>query len=274
MPNIVVRGITGLIYVLSVIAAIFIHPIVCVIYFFVIAMLGQNEFYHNAKKAEIRPNVLLGNILGIILYFIVVICSYCEENLFAICLACLTAVSLLIFVVELYSKAKEHFTNISYTFLGGIYVVVPLALTSLIINIKGDFSPMILMSVFIFAWCNDTFAYLTGMKFGKHKLFERISPKKTWEGSIGGAVSVIIAAVIISLFSDSMQVYDYIIIAVLTSIVGTFGDLAESMFKRQIGVKDSGNILPGHGGILDRFDILLLVLPVIYAYLKVRFILY
>lgn len=274
MPNIVVRGITGLIYVLSVIAAIFIHPIVCVIYFFVIAMLGQNEFYHNAKKAEIRPNVLLGNILGIILYFIVVICSYCEENLFAICLACLTAVSLLIFVVELYSKAKEHFTNISYTFLGGIYVVVPLALTSLIINIKGDFSPMILMSVFIFAWCNDTFAYLTGMKFGKHKLFERISPKKTWEGSIGGAVSVIIAAVIISLFSDSMQVYDYIIIAVLTSIVGTFGDLAESMFKRQIGVKDSGNILPGHGGILDRFDILLLVLPVVYAYLKVRFILY
>lgn len=274
MPNIVVRGITGLIYVLSVIAAIFIHPIVCVIYFFVIAMLGQNEFYHNAKKAEIRPNVLLGNILGIILYFIVVICSYCEENLFAICLACLTAVSLLIFVVELYSKAKEHFTNISYTFLGGIYVVVPLALTSLIINIKGDFSPMILMSVFIFAWCNDTFAYLTGMKFGKHKLFERISPKKTWEGSIGGAVSVIIAAVIISLFSDSMQVYDYIIIAVLTSIVGTFGDLTESMFKRQIGVKDSGNILPGHGGILDRFDILLLVLPVVYAYLKVRFILY
>lgn len=274
MPNIVVRGITGLVYVLSVIAAIFIHPIVCVIYFFVIAMLGQNEFYHNAKKAEIRPNVLLGNILGIILYFIVVICSYCEENLFAICLACLTAVSLLIFVVELYSKAKEHFTNISYTFLGGIYVVVPLALTSLIINIKGDFSPMILMSVFIFAWCNDTFAYLTGMKFGKHKLFERISPKKTWEGSIGGAVSVIIAAVIISLFSDSMQVYDYIIIAVLTSIVGTFGDLTESMFKRQIGVKDSGNILPGHGGILDRFDILLLVLPVVYAYLKVRFILY
>lgn len=274
MPNIVVRGITGLVYVLSVIAAIFIHPIVCVIYFFVIAMLGQNEFYHNAKKAEIQPNVLLGNILGIILYFIVVICSYCEENLFAICLACLTAVSLLIFVLELYSKAKEHFTNIAYTFLGGIYVVVPLALTSLIINIKGDFSPMILMSVFIFAWCNDTFAYLTGMKFGKHKLFERISPKKTWEGSIGGAVSVIIAAVIISLFSDSMQVYDYIIIAVLTSIVGTFGDLTESMFKRQIGVKDSGNILPGHGGILDRFDILLLVLPVVYAYLKVRFILY
>lgn len=272
MPNIVVRGITGLVYVLSVIAAIFIHPIVCVAYFFIIAIAGQNEFYHNVKKYNIKPNILLGNLLGIILYFMIVICSSCEEDLSAVFLAALIVVSLLVFIVELYSKAKEHFTNVAYTFLGGIYAVVPLALTSLIISIKGDFSPMILMSVFIFAWCNDTFAYLTGMKFGKHKLFERISPKKTWEGSIGGAVSVIIAAVIISLFSDSMQVYDYIIIAVLTSIVGTFGDLAESMFKRQIGVKDSGNILPGHGGILDRFDILLLVLPVVYAYLKIRFI--
>lgn len=274
MSNLITRAITGSIYVLSVIVAIFIHPIICMAYFFVIAIIGLNEFYFNAKKTDIKPNIVLGNILGIVTYCIIVLCSFCEENLSSILYSCLIIICLAIFIGELYSKAKQPFTNIAYTFLGCLYVVMPLALTSLIINIKGDFSPMILMSVFIFAWCNDTFAYLTGRQFGKHKLFERISPKKTWEGGIGGFVSVIIAAVIISLCSNSLQVYDYIIVAVLTSIVGTFGDLTESMFKRQIGVKDSGKILPGHGGILDRFDILLLAIPVVYAYLKIRFEIY
>lgn len=274
MPNIVVRGITGLFYVLSVIAAIFIHPLVCIAYFFIIAMTGLNEFYINTKKAEIYPNVFLGNILGMLLYATIVLCSSCEEYMSSVLLAAIIVVSMLVFVFELYSRRKNHFTNIAYTFLACLYVVVPLALTSLIINIKGDFSPMILMAVFIFAWCNDTFAYLVGMKFGKHKLFESISPKKTWEGSIGGFLSVIVAGIIISLCSDALLLWDYIIIAVLTSVVGTFGDLTESMFKRQLGVKDSGKILPGHGGILDRFDILLLVLPVVYAYLVIRFSLF
>ncbi|MDO5760219.1 MAG: phosphatidate cytidylyltransferase [Bacteroidota bacterium] len=271
MSNMITRAITGTFYVLSVIAAIFIHPIVCMTYFFIVAMIGLNEFYINSRKATIRPNILFGNILGVLLYAMIILCSSCEENLSSLFYSILIVICLATFISELYHKEKQPFTNIAYTFLGVIYVVVPLALTSLIVNIKGDFSPMILMAIFIFAWCNDTFAYLVGRKFGKHKLFERISPKKTWEGSIGGFVSVIIAAIIIALCDNSIEVYDYIIIAILTSIVGTFGDLTESMFKRQIGVKDSGKILPGHGGILDRFDILLLSLPIVYAYLRLRF---
>ena len=265
MPNIVVRGITGLVYVLSVIAAIFIHPIVCVAYFFIIAIAGQNEFYHNVKKYNIKPNVLLGNLLGIILYFMIVICSSCEEDLSAVFLAALIVVSLLVFIVELYSKAKEHFTNIAYTFLGGIYAVVPLALTSLIINIKGDFSPMILMSVFIFAWCNDTFAYLTGMKFGKHKLAPTISPKKSIEGSIAGtAFSIVIPPVFAILtnvhkvlFPNLQDVWAIILIIVFSlvlSIIDEIGDLFASKLKREYAIKDYSQIFPGHGGILDRFD--------------------
>lgn len=265
------RGITGFIYVLSVIAAVFIDPMVCAIYFFLIAILGLNEFYHNSKKADIRPNIVLGNLLAVPTYFLVISCSVCNELLFSILVALLIVLFLCVFIVELYSKSKQHFTNIAYTLLGVVYVVVPLSFANSIVNIRGDFSPMILMSVFIFAWCNDTFAYLVGRKFGKHKLFESVSPKKTWEGSLGGFVSVIVAAVIISCFSTCMQTCDFAVIAVLTSVVGAYGDLTESMFKRQVGVKDSGKILPGHGGILDRFDILLLALPVVYAYLKIRF---
>ena len=272
MSNLLQRAITGTFYVLSVIFAIYIHPIVCAVYFFVIAIVGLNEFYFNSKKISLKPNIILGNALGVLTYLYILSCPSCEERLSLYLRSCLILILLLLLIFKLFdTKTKTQFTDIAYTLLGVLYVVVPLALTNLILSIKGDFSPMILMSIFIFAWCNDTFAYLTGRKIGKHKLFERISPKKTWEGAAGGVLSVIIAALIISFCSDILTFADFVVIALLTSLVGTFGDLTESMFKRQVGVKDSGKILPGHGGILDRFDILLLVLPVVYLYLTLRF---
>lgn len=274
MTNLQTRTITGAVYVLSVILAIFLHPLVCFFYFFAVSMIGLWEFYHNSEKKDIHPNKYIGFALAIITYL-----SFgftISSNIFILLsLGLLLSLIILLFVamlvMELYRKESSPFTNISYTLLGIVYVVVPLALTNIIIQIN-DYQPMILMSVFIFAWCNDTFAYLVGRKFGKHKLFERISPKKTWEGSIGGFLSVIIAAIVVACFSKAIAWYDYVAIAIITSIVGTFGDLVESMFKRQMGVKDSGNILPGHGGILDRFDILLLALPVVTAYLLIIFL--
>lgn len=288
MNNLLKRAITGIVYVLSVIVALFIHPMITAIYFFVVAMIGLWEFYNIvSQKDGIKPNTIIGILLAIVIYmtFVYITGFDCELNVLRyvgiFCFLAIIPTLIVLFVVELYRNRATAFVNIAYTLLGVIYVVIPLALTNLIIHTDGQtlsfnlvYTPMVLMSVFIFAWSNDTFAYLTGIKFGKHKLFERISPKKTWEGWIGGFVFTIIAAVIVSYFTDSLSTFDFIVIAVITSVIGTFGDLIESMLKRQVGVKDSGNILPGHGGILDRFDILLLVLPAVteYFFIKMLFI--
>ena len=129
------------------------------------------------------------------------------------------------------------------------------------------FSFQIIIGFFILLWSSDTGAYLAGRFFGKHKLFERISPKKTWEGSIGGGVLSLIAAYVISLFFHNIELKDWMILAIITVVGGGLGDLVESMHKRNLNVKDSGNLLPGHGGILDRFDGLFIAVPFIYAYL-------
>ncbi|MCF0210171.1 MAG: phosphatidate cytidylyltransferase [Bacteroidales bacterium] len=254
------RTITGTIYVISVVAAIYLPPLACAIYFAVVAALGLWEFYSNLQKTTtISPNFIGGFLVAVATYSMFLGRKYSAIALLSVAL-------FYIVISELYRKKENPFTNIAYTVFGVMYIVVPLACTNLI---RTQLEPIILMSVFIFAWCNDTFAYLTGMKFGKHKLFERISPKKTWEGFIGGFCFVVIAAIIIAQFTTALPVFDLIVIAIITSVIGTYGDLIESMFKRQIGVKDSGNILPGHGGILDRFDIMLLVLPAVTVYLMI-----
>ncbi|MBP3254625.1 MAG: phosphatidate cytidylyltransferase [Bacteroidales bacterium] len=271
MNNLTKRAITGTIYVLSVIAAIFIHPICCAVYFLIISAIGLWEFFNVAGKKNIVADRITAIGLGLLTYSCILLLSQGEFQTAKRVLAIAIIGVIIIFVNEMYRKSENPFTNIAYTLTGVFYVAVPLALTNWIVNFNGTYSPMVLMSVFIFAWCNDTFAYLTGMKLGKHKLFERISPKKTWEGWIGGFVFTVIAAFIVSWFSDALALADFIAIAVITSVVGTFGDLTESMFKRQMQVKDSGNILPGHGGILDRFDILLLVIPAVVCYFLIRF---
>lgn len=261
MSNIVKRGITGAVYVLSVIAAVYLPPVVCFIYFGVISMIGLHEFYRNMRQATtVSPNPF-GYLLGLAAYVLLggeIFWSF-HRNVILYALALLLLLLFIVPISELYRKKEKPFTNIAYTLLGVMYVVVPLSCANILrINL---FPSIVLMSIFIFAWCNDTFAYLTGMWLGKHKLFERISPKKTWEGCIGGVVSVIIASVIIVYFNNTVELYQILPLAIITSVVGVYGDLIESMWKRQIGIKDSGNILPGHGGILDRFDIMLLVLP-------------
>ncbi|MCQ2326091.1 MAG: phosphatidate cytidylyltransferase [Bacteroidales bacterium] len=261
MSNIVKRGITGAVYVLSVIAAVYLPPVVCFIYFGVISMIGLHEFYRNMRQTTtVSPNPF-GYLLGLAAYVLLggeIFWSF-HRNVILYALALLLLLLFIVPISELYRKKEKPFTNIAYTLLGVMYVVVPLSCANILrINL---FPSIVLMSIFIFAWCNDTFAYLTGMWLGKHKLFERISPKKTWEGCIGGVVSVIIASVIIVYFNNTVELYQILPLAIITSVVGVYGDLIESMWKRQIGIKDSGNILPGHGGILDRFDIMLLVLP-------------
>jgi phosphatidate cytidylyltransferase len=152
------------------------------------------------------------------------------------------------------------------------YLAVPLSSASLLAFHSGEYSWNYLLAIMLFAWSNDSFAYLFGRFLGKHKLFERISPKKTWEGFFGGmAGSILFAYLVYILFpawtGHHVSLYTYVVLAILTTITSTYGDLAESMIKRNLQIKDSGTALPGHGGFLDRFDGLIFSLPACTLYL-------
>lgn len=272
MNNLTQRTITGAVYVLAVICAIIINPIVLAIFFGVISIIALYEFYNNSKLSAITPLKPMGYLLAISIYSFFALKAFQLETKYSITITLFLCFA--IFIMELFRKKENPFTNISYTILGVIYIIIPLGLTNFIVNpqfLPNTFIPIILLSVFILAWCNDTFAYLVGIKFGKRRLFERISPKKSWEGFFGGVIAVQIASIILyNLTNSPLKFFDWMIIGAIICIIGTFGDLVESMFKRQMGVKDSGKILPGHGGVLDRFDILFITLPFIFIYLFLR----
>ena len=170
---------------------------------------------------------------------------------------------------ELYKPNRNHILNLSIAIFPVIYIAMPFGLLNGLGHIIGtDQSIWLLpLAFFIFIWTNDVGAYCVGCTIGRHRLFERISPKKSWEGSIGGAVVTIAAAIVIWNFFPIFNMWIWIGMAITTVVFGTFGDLAESLIKRELGVKDSGKILPGHGGLLDRFDSTLLAAPMVYAYI-------
>ena len=266
MKELLKRTLTGGVYVASVLAAICFNPIISSIYFGIIGLVALSEFYNVAKNKYQISNSLLAYLTAISLYTTVALYSFNID--FKIPLLISVVLVIANFIAALYQKSEEPFTSIAFLICGLIYIILPISTTNLIIQYNSEFQPLLLLSVFILAWCNDTFAYLTGVKFGKHRLFERHSPKKSWEGFVGGFLFTVIAGIVISKFSNIFAMQHWIVISVIVSIVGTLGDLVESMFKRQMGVKDSGKILPGHGGILDRFDILFIVLPIVWVYLE------
>ncbi len=149
------------------------------------------------------------------------------------------------------------------------YIILPFVLITKLAFIHFFFNSTIIVALFILIWTNDTFAYITGKLFGKNKLFEKISPKKTIEGFIGGTIFTIFCGIIISLYYIKKDLYIWIVIAIIVSFFGTFGDLIESKFKRMANVKDSGNIMPGHGGLLDRLDSVIFVTPFVYLFYKI-----
>lgn len=267
MNDLLKRTLTGGVYVASVLAAICFKPIISSIYFGIIGLVALSEFYNVAKNKYQISNSLLAYLTAISLYTTVALYSFNID--FKIPLLISVVLVIANFIAALYQKSEEPFTSIAFLICGLIYIILPISTTNLIIQYNSEFQPLLLLSVFILAWCNDTFAYLTGVKFGKHRLFERHSPKKSWEGFVGGFLFTIIAGIVISKFSNIFAIWHWVAISIIVSTVGTLGDLVESMFKRQMGVKDSGKILPGHGGILDRFDILFIVLPIVWVYLEI-----
>jgi len=201
-----------------------------------------------------------GVIVGALIY-LVSLYSINEQVLSVYLIGLLVILFPLVGFAELYRKKVTPFQNMGVTVIGLFYVVLPFVLINVMRLNTDNFWPV--LSIFILTWCSDTFAYLVGRKIGKRKLFERISPNKSWEGFVGGLLFSVLAGLIIAYFTDDSFV-KYVVYGIVISSFGTLGDLVESMLKRSLKIKDSGTILPGHGGLLDRFDAVIFVIPIIY----------
>jgi phosphatidate cytidylyltransferase len=239
----------------------------CLVIILAISVLAQLEFYKLLRLGQNSPLRYYGTLLGALLILIV----YLEQNklvpfntyyvfspLFA-----------LVFFIKLYHPTDtKPFRNIGYTFLGVIYVALPFALLLVLAHIHGRYSWQIVIGCLFVLWASDTGAYFAGTKFGRTKLFERVSPKKSWEGSLGGLAAAMLVAAVLGRYFTDLAMTHWLAIGLIIVVAGTYGDLVESLFKRSISIKDSGSIIPGHGGFLDRFDGLLLSVPFIIAFLK------
>jgi len=260
MNNFVVRGITGFFFVLIIVSAIILGEWYFQLLFGIIAILALNEFYGLFKSSDSKPNISQGLILGTIIYLIGLY-SIHEQIITTTLIGIFVLLFPLIGLAELFRSKKTPFQNMGITILGIVYIIIPFILINLMRLNSDNYWPV--LSIFILTWSSDTFAYLIGRKIGKHKLFERISPKKSWEGFIGGVVFSVLAGLLIAYFTgDNMT--KYAIYGMTIATFGTLGDLVESMLKRSLNIKDSGTILPGHGGLLDRFDAVIYVIPIIY----------
>jgi phosphatidate cytidylyltransferase len=265
--NFIQRTISGAIFVAIIIASILLSPYAFAVVFVIITALAMHEFYKlTHKPGETDVNFMAGVTGGVLLF----ICSFLYAyNLVSFPVYPVYGLYvLLVLIAELFRKKKNPVNNWAYFLLGQVYIALPFSLLNFILFISG-FQPILLMAVFITLWVNDTGAYVTGMLFGKHKMFERISPKKTWEGFIGGAFFALLSGYVFSRFIPDISLIQWLIFSELVVIFGTLGDLSESLIKRTEQVKDSGNVIPGHGGILDRFDSMLMAAPVIFIYLKI-----
>jgi phosphatidate cytidylyltransferase len=262
------RAITGFFFIIVMIASNLLGHYVFGAFYLLLGLVALWEFYGLIKQSGINPVTESGLINGGYIYVVFALITYDNSNPDYHKLLFLLPVTLsAIFIRELFKKSPGPFTNVAYTYLGLFFTIIPFTFFHALAYVAGNFNFHYPLAFLLMLWTNDTFAYLTGRQWGRTKLFERHSPKKTWEGFIGGIVFTAVTALIINHFYNDLLWQQWVTIGVLISVFGTMGDLVESMFKRSINVKDSGGILPGHGGLLDRFDGLLMAAPIVYAYL-------
>lgn len=271
MKKLITRAITGIVLVFVMLSSILASAYSFAVLFLFILIASIYEFNNLFKQSEVKPNLVLSYLVSVALFILSFLSAngITETRYIFIVLPLLFATM----ATELYRKKLNPVETIATTIFGIIYIALPLSLINFLVFPEfiaaNTYNPTLLIAIFSLIWIYDSGAYLVGVSIGKHRLFERISPKKSWEGAIGGTIFAVLAAYFISGFVPEIKMVHWIAIGMLVVISATFGDLTESMFKRHFGIKDSGNILPGHGGMLDRFDSLFFVVPAVFTYIKV-----
>lgn len=291
MKNLITRTIFGILFVVIMVGGIVWRPDSFILLFAIITGMAIWEYAglvndNTGEKPSVSINRFISTVAGV--YFFLAVAGTCVglTEGFAVFVPYILTMMYL-FISELYLKHENPITNWAYTMLGQMYIAMPFSLINLLAFCTGNgeqptYNWVLPLSLFIFLWANDTGAYCVGSLLGKHRLFPRISPKKSWEGSIGGAILVILIAWGIgylnnmtvldadkqpAMFSATLSIIEWIGLGLVVVVFGTWGDLVESLFKRTLGIKDSGNVIPGHGGMLDRFDSSLMAIPAAVVYL-------
>lgn len=266
MKNILTRSLSGIVFAIILLGSLILNKYLFGIVFLAIVVLCLTEFQNLLKYSCTAINKITVLLTGTALFclsFLVASGAVSPKFYFL-----LTPFLLLFFIEELFSENEHALENIAFGLSGIIYIALPLSLVNFLVFQKdGMYSPNLMIALLALVWSYDSGAYLFGVTFGKHRLFERISPKKSWEGVIGGALLALIASLIIARLIPGIHFAHWLVMALLIVVFATLGDLFESLLKRKSGVKDSGNIIPGHGGMLDRFDSLLFAIPVVVCYI-------
>ena len=275
LKNMTIRAITGTIFVAAVVTC-FLRPEAMMFLFALVTALSVWEFTGLVNNSgDVRVNRFICTVAGV--YLFLAFAGFCSGITPAAVFIPYLLTVVYLFISELYTKAPNPINNWAYTMLSQMYIALPFSMINVVaFHSTGDahvYDYLLPLSIFIFLWTNDTGAYISGSLLGRHKLFPRVSPGKSWEGSIGGGLLVLIVAAIVGYLANSsegghtLSIPAWMGLGLVVVFFGTWGDLVESLFKRTLGIKDSGNILPGHGGMLDRFDSSLMAFPAAVVYL-------
>lgn len=274
--NLVTRTVAGVVLVAVIIAATVWSPYSFGLLFMLISLLATQELL----KLLTKRITFLGGVSALL--FLAIYAEHASmfsERMIVIVWVVYGMSLLAAMIGQLWNTKTDPLEAWMHTAYSQIYVALPFALINMIAFFRGQFTPVLVLSMLVFIWANDSFAYLTGSLFGRHRLFERVSPKKSWEGFIGGNLFALVAAYVMSIVDQplsnllvghngaSLELWQWLVFAQIVVVFGTFGDLVESLLKRRLGVKDSGVAIPGHGGWLDRFDSLIFAAPVVACYL-------
>ncbi len=264
MNNLLQRALTGTLFVASIVCSIWFNNYIAIGVFTLFFIGALSEYLSFFKTHEtIKINHIAFLIFNISLFILLIVCLFFKLNF--IYLFAVFPMLFLYMILELWRKSAEPLANIATGIFGFIYLLFPFSLILVLLFVSTHSFP-VLIGMFLLIWTNDTFAYFSGRFFGRTKLFERISPKKTWEGTVGGIIFTVFAGYLIGLTDNASNMIFWIISAIIIAPTSIFGDLLESLFKRNLKIKDSGTILPGHGGILDRFDATIFTVPFFFLW--------